>query len=286
MQHVPAGQFAPGGPQAPGGYHHHGQDDRGQTGRFQRQPARPPRPPVEDARRNNRQRNRGQADNGKPIREKPGRRECSARDAEMSQNVLNRLGQSLPGSSTDDISRWVAERKRNWPSRANVERKVADRTRREQLGDIVDDGKRGRRSRRHSKKRGKSDSGASKTAPTDALASIAQQYESSEEEEGELVENSNKKQTGAENGGKKGMTEKVDMRSKMDMKDGGVGKKRSRSRRRNVNKKNKQTHERLSLAARQPNLLRMLLQKEIRYEKSVLLQAFRHLVRTEHDQDS
>lgn len=50
----------------------------------------------------------------------------SMRDAAMSKAVLDKLGAKLP-QDEKEIERWVAERKRNWPSRANVERKKREK---------------------------------------------------------------------------------------------------------------------------------------------------------------
>lgn len=58
-----------------------------------------------------------------------GMRDGSVRDLAMSRAMLQKMGVSLPENEAE-VEKWVSERKRNWPSRVNVERKLREREKR------------------------------------------------------------------------------------------------------------------------------------------------------------
>lgn len=232
---------------------------------------------------------RNGGNNSRDENRSTGIRNGSARDWELSRNVLSKLGKSLPGESPEDILQWVAERKQNWPSRQNVERKVAKDAHRERMGELPVQGRRENRLRRRSRSNSKncpSATARSSLAPSkhsDVFATLAEQYESSCEE-GEVINEESKKLPDAN-------TQVENTRGNSDQKDkenpfvaldtsGPNTRKRKnyRSRKRAQRKRRRGEDKELGLAARQPSLLRKLLEKEIRSEHSLLLQAFRHLL--------
>lgn len=58
-----------------------------------------------------------------------GRQRNIEKELELAKQVLSRLGQKLPGNSPEEIEAYVRERKRKWPSRTNVERKLHEAAR-------------------------------------------------------------------------------------------------------------------------------------------------------------
>eukprot|EP00177_Eucheuma_denticulatum_P008552 GFKZ01015566.1.p1 GENE.GFKZ01015566.1~~GFKZ01015566.1.p1 ORF type:complete len:340 (+),score=63.46 GFKZ01015566.1:227-1246(+) len=155
----------------------------------------------------------------------------SMRDAALSKAVLDKLGARLPRDEKE-IERWVAERKRNWPSRANVERKKREKEEKEKKGALQSGGER-----------------------KGSIDKLREEYGSSEEDDG-------MKKRGKRDGGRQGEL-----------------KKRRRGRARGVSKGGKVAVRGCTEmpGTRRQSLLRRLLEKEIRKETSVLLQAFKYL---------
>lgn len=176
------------------------------------------------------------------------KRDSSARDLALSKEVLGKLGAMLPGESQAEIDRWVAERKRNWPSRANVARRIAEKNKREESGAVAQGGPR---------KRPRTEG--------NSLAVLAIEYGSSD---GEIAEGE-RKSGAVEPVLPKGGKGKAEGRKAGN----GEGKKRQRGRR-NGKKGNKH----VVTVSRRPNLLRKLLEKEIQKERNILLQAFRYIL--------
>ncbi|CDF32609.1 unnamed protein product [Chondrus crispus] len=167
----------------------------------------------------------------------------------MSKEILAKLQASLPGESQAEIDRWVAARKQNWPSRANVARKLAEKKKREQGGAQM---------RGEAKRRAR--------VADNSLTMLAAEYGSSD---GEIDETDKKTQSiKAQPVGKKD-TKSVASRQR----ERGVAKKRQRGRR-----NGKKSNRNVSTTPRRPSLLKMLLQKEIHEERNVLLQAFRYII--------
>lgn len=57
-------------------------------------------------------------------------------ELENAREELRKLGATLPGESPEEISRWVAARIANWPSRANVEKKQQEEHARKERGQL------------------------------------------------------------------------------------------------------------------------------------------------------
>ncbi|CAN8077077.1 unnamed protein product [Agarophyton chilense] len=159
------------------------------------------------------------------------RLDCSQRDLVTSRNVFCRLNAKLPGSSPHEIEAWVAARKANWPSRTNVERKLAA----------------------EAEKKNETKSKMKEVNSSSGAMAKLEDYSSSEEEE----EFSNRRQ--------KKPTARRGKRTRR--RQGGRGK--DGLSRRRVETKTPEP---------KPTLLRMLLEREIRQEQSVLLQAFRYII--------
>lgn len=179
------------------------------------------------------------------------KKEVSSRDMAVSKEVLSKLGARLPGESKAEIDRWVAERKKNWPSRANVARKLAEQKKREESGAAIG----GR-----VKKRPRTEN--------NALTVLATEYGSSDD--GEIEEKTTDGSTAATMARKKQKTP--------DKRGRGMGKKRQRGRR-----NGKRLNKNEVTVPRRPNLLRMLLEKEIQEERNILLQAFRYILSKRRD---
>lgn len=181
------------------------------------------------------------------VKEKKKNPGAVKRDLQASKDAVRRLGRKLPGDSKEDIERWIAERKRNWPSRKNVEEKLARE--------------------RESKAAGK---------PKQSMAlggSLSKLSEYGSSEDGEVRENirgrGGRGRGGRGRGGKRGR----------EGEGRGNGKKRAK---RTKNKRGMQQNA----VSRKPTLLRMLLDDEIKREQSILLQAFRHILLRNQEQQS
>lgn len=197
----------------------------------------------------------------------------SDNDWKVSQNVLSRLGQKLPGNSEADIARWVELRKRNWPSRANVQRKTEEMERKRRAGQLMHGDKRRRawQSMHDDKSRcagqsthdDKKEEHEGRVAANggDALHQLADHYGESSCEEGEVVE----KSTGKKPRDNKRQNDK---------------RKKWRAGRKSRNSRVKQGG---GGVAQRPQLLKKLLSKEIEREQSLLLQAFRHLLMSDNE---
>lgn len=172
-----------------------------------------------------------------------------AKEMAMSKEILAKLQVSLPGGSQAEIDRWVAARKRNWPSRANVARKLAEKKKREQGGAQMK-GEAKRRAR----------------VADNSLTMLAAEYGSSD---GEIDETDKKTQSIQAQSVAKKETKNVASRQR----ERGVVKKRQRRRR-----NGKKSDKKVSTVPRRPSLLKMLLEKEIQEERNVLLQAFRYII--------
>lgn len=237
--------------------------------------------------------------------------DAQSRDMILTQSVLNQLGKSLPGSSPDEIDKWVEARKRNWPSRTNVARKLAENARRQKAG-VIDDESRSFPSRQITQgpnrqknvkrpERAHSRRGSQATTPIrehqdsleptmskkvdDALSVIAGAYESSSDE--------------AEGGASDNRIHQIRSNSPVAITEKELvatgakcsGEKTSAFDGRMKNKRKDRRRKRSRMKAMQPvksesgpvrtGLLRKLLDSEIRQEQSVLLQAFRCLLESD-----
>lgn len=190
---------------------------------------------------------------GKTNAQKPKKGAVSARDLAVSKEVFGKLGASLPGESKAEVDRWVAARKRNWPSRANVARKLAEKKKREESGAVM-----GGRVKKRPR------------AEENALTTLAAEYGSSD---GEIDETETKSDVK-----KAHVPEIVKRGNAFGKREPGIGKKRQRGRR-NGRRGNKME----VTVPRRPNLLRMLLEKEIQDERNMLLQAFRYILNRKRD---
>lgn len=234
--------------------------------------------------RNQRERNggreRGRENNKGNGNGKGFRGDGSARDLAMSKAVMSRFGVKMP-QGKEDIEKWIAERKKNWPSKRNVERKRREREEKDRI-------------KREEKEIPKEDYGES-------LADIANIYSSSSEE-GEVKEDRQK-------------TSKKRMRTEMEknnvsevVKDGqeeegelvkgqavdkgrssGKGKKnhkRQNKRRRRGNARNKGGGDirKHGMTTSKMSLMRKLLDDEIQKEAAILFQAFQYLAQKDRDQ--
>lgn len=231
---------------------------------------------------------KGSNGKGSGNRENPDckKRDGNHRDWEISRGVLSRLGQSLPGESADEIARWVAERKRNWPSRRNVERKQVEQACREKLGELLPHKKGGPgcRPRNHPVPQATIAADPTATQTRDPLASLAEQYQSSCEE-GEVTDDARDKRNRREKDRKPcgSRVQPYDASQQAVHHASSIRKKRhDRKRERAQRRKAIQKRKESELPAQQPSLLRKLLEKEIRLEQSFLLQAFRHLLNSDN----
>lgn len=191
--------------------------------------------------------------------------DVSKRDVVTSQTVLSRLGASLPGNSQTEIEKWIAERRKNWPSRANVARKLAEQENQRKAGHVLPPVRPPRQN--------PSAKGANHSAePQNSLAKLAQDYDSSAEEGEVRASDENQQKDDVADG---------DLRAgrKRKGKSGSGGQNKARKRRKRNGKHNESRPPR----SFRPSLMRsglrvMLLQKEIQQEQSVLLQAFRYII--------
>lgn len=227
-----------------------------------------------------------------------------ARDMNLTQSVLDRLGAALPGSSPGEIERWIEARKRNWPSRTNVARKIAEKERRQKAGDLISNdrdnssrrGRKERKGRVATKDCVKTGTNSLERTPAmfpqqvgvpaipeskppeadDALSRIVAAYESSVEEDGDSREQHTEGKVGCRDGAKResGSLAKV---------NGGVRKKkRNLNRRSRKNKRKQMRSAGNETGPTRTGLLRKLLDDEVRREQSILLQAFRYLLETDY----
>lgn len=144
---------------------------------------------------------------------------------EVAKAEARKVGGNIPGDDPEEVKQWVAERLKNWPSRANVARKLEEARKAKQRGGVGGE-----------------------------LGMICEAYGSSEDEgDGEG--------RGRKGGGRGGRG-----RGRREGKGGrGRGKEKKKGRGK----------------GRRGDLLRMLLEKEIRMEQNVVLQCFRFLVNTQ-----
>lgn len=222
----------------------------------------------------------------------------SERDWRTSRDILKRLGQSLPASTTE-LEKWIEERKRNWPSQANVEKKKKDLEQRRKAGELLPDNS----NKKHSKNKNRRDNRhrpqqahanvtssarnqANETTQqkqkiplnknADPLSILAEDYHSSCEE-GEI---GTQQQPGKNKENVKKQNDEA-----TGVQNGRVGKKKQKrnNRKRNHNntrrkRSNEPTQHHVGGVANRPQLLRKLLGQEIKREHSLLLQVFRHLL--------
>lgn len=202
------------------------------------------------------------------------KRDVNPRDAAVCEQVLKKLGAKLPGESKDDIDRWVAERRKNWPSRANVARKLEEKAQKEAKGHISrkdKGGSAGFDSQSASRKRSRQMTDDLQCQ--NSLQRLATEYcSSSEGEEGEIKASAGDKVEGKE------AEPRDDKHAGQGRGNGARNKKR--------NGRNSRTRARKGKpqqvpAPSRPSLLRNLLEDEIRKEHSALLQAFRYIVSKE-----
>lgn len=193
---------------------------------------------------------------------KHGRQDGSYKDLMNSKRILGRYGVSLPGESKKDIDKWVAERKRRWPSKKNVEKRLAEVTQKKEETER----------KKMAKKREKQE-----TKEVSALNAIANDYGSSEEE-GEEKKNTEKKQESNRNGKEGAKIEKLPKKGRVQ--------KRRRKKEKRGKGRNGAVQQVMIKQSKRPSLLKQLLQNEIRQEQSTLLQAFRFLLeKTDQSQE-
>lgn len=208
------------------------------------------------------------------------------RELATTKQVLNKLGAALPGESEKDIEKWVAARKRNWPSRANVERKLAEAAERAARGELSKakrkrSGTRGRTSATGSRVDAGKDYEAERHAtvgatPINALSALAQDYGTSDSEEGELPDRKVESITPSTD--QAGGCEPAPNRATKENQSKNAKKRTRRGRATRGGKRGAGSQPRVQQKPTRPSLLRKLLEKEIFAEQSALLQAFRHIV--------
>lgn len=244
--------------------------------------------------------------------------DATTREMILTKSVLERLGASLPGSSPHEIERWVEARKRNWPSRTNVVRKLAEQERHRRAGDLMNSDMSGA-SRRYFR-RPRAPGTASNPVPlgvsrqervpastcrpenvpmrtnsqlsgtVDALSHIVAAYGSSTDEECEGTDESalELRESHDITVLKTTPSVRADNRCveiQINGAKGGV--KKTRNQKRNQKRRNRKN--KVQAIARhketrptRTGLLRKLLDDEVRREQSILLQAFRYLLETDY----
>lgn len=150
----------------------------------------------------------------------------------IAEEEARKVGGVIPGDDPTEIERWIAERRRNWPSRANVARKLEEQRKKVGRGQVAGG----------------------------ELGMLAEAYESSDsEKDGET--------TGAK--GDDVLVRGTGRRDDGLRRDGG----RRQPRRKGASFGQKK--------GQRNNLLRALLEKEIRREQNYILQCFRVLVNSD-----
>ncbi|KAI0565205.1 NUFIP1-like protein [Gracilaria domingensis] len=227
-------------------------------------------------------------------------------DQAAAQEVLSRLNAKLPGSSPADIEAWVSARKANWPSKANVERKKAATLKRQQAG-ALDTTSRNASQVRHKSDCTQRDLDASRNVLSRLNAKLPgsspqeidtwvkarkANWPSRRNVERKLLEEAQKNETKEkinEANSASGAMEKLGDYSSSEDDDEKVEDKQKKA---HINRgkrtrkkqggrgKDKNSRRKVQVRASdgKPTLLRMLLEREIRQEQSVLLQAFRYII--------
>jgi hypothetical protein len=206
---------------------------------------------------------------------------------------VQRLGASIPGDSPEEVAKWIAARRANWPSRANVQRKVEEAAARAERGEIGRPGARptlkravmdkrtldrdAGRARRESAAAYASTPKGEAVPAAGALAALAAQYagdSSDEEEEGNTAQGGGGAARPAKgaapqaSGGDSGGSRRTGKRPRKGKQSGKKGKPGAAGR----------AVPATSLPPVKPTLLRRLLEPEIRLEQNLLLQCLRILV--------
>lgn len=228
-----------------------------------------------------------------------GRKEVpqSNHEMEVTQAELRKLGATLPGESPEEISAWIAARKANWPSRANVERKRREAEERAERGQLdpcdVSKPARGKRGRSGQgtpapdlKRPCQEPSGvASKTQSINEmketngpLLALAADYASASSGEEDAVKKVPEPTPDDSNclTGDAGSTTAQEVREKCH-RDGRNLDPRSKASRKKGRRSQKKTEAKP--VPRKASLLEKLLEPEIRAEHSLLLQSLRLIVK-------
>lgn len=234
-----------------------------------------------------------------------------------SRNIAASLGKTLPGDSPDEIARWVAERRRNWPSAANVARKRAEQAAAAQSGVIqsrhmsMDNRGRSGRGRGRGKLRGRGrgrtrgkgrwteergsmkqegnvmcDDGVTDTKtrteeitkPAGTLRSLMGHYEGvSSDEDEDGLDTDGKNRDGGAPLSKPKPTNASAAETPTTL-AGGIAKRPRPSRKQANRARARSKKESSEMSKMGPGLLALLLGDEIRAERAILLESFRCLM--------
>lgn len=202
----------------------------------------------EVGRQQQKQKRKNEGGQGGEGRRFDGARDGSARDLAASCAVLQKMGAKLPEGDAE-VERWVAERKRRWPSRANVERKLREREERE------------REERERMEQVGKT--------AGDSVSRLAEDYASSEGEIEEGEGGEGERETGVEKG-RVGKVRKCRKRGR------GKGRGRGRKGESTVGDGRKE---------KTSSFFERLVRQQMQLESATLLQAFAYIARKKRDMD-
>lgn len=212
-------------------------------------------------------------------------------DLDVVQEIAQKLGARIPGDAPEEVEKWIAARRANWPSKANVERRKQEAAAREERGEgrrsaprkSLKDAVSGKRRNDRNAERAKKTSAAAYAVETKgeaaaaagALGALAAQYAggSSDDDKGssgEVVEASNRS-----------LEEREEARPQRQGNGPGKPKRNNNGRRARRAAKAKGGDGRnghAQLKPLKPTLLELLLEPEIREEQNLLLQCIRVLV--------